>query len=266
MSIKQNTFSAVTTFNFKKHPYGLEMINSFFVNWPDEVKLTAFIENASLVDISLVKHKIIVKEYHQHVPEYNRFLKTYKDKEKYTDDFRFNVFRFAHKVYAIATALKNIKTKYLIWLDADIKTYKKLPLTFLNTLVDESCYLSYLGRENVSIKHLNYSECGFLIFNTEHLINSVFWKDMMKMYDGGQVFLEKEWHDSYIFDVVRKNLEKTKNIKNINISDFGLVNLKDSEHVFVLSVLGGFMDHKKGNRKSQKWSNELLARVKKDIS
>ena len=265
MSLKQNTFSAVTTFNIKKHLYGLEMINSFFVNWPDEIKLTAFIENASLIDDSLVKHKIFIKEYHQNIPEYNRFLKTYKDKEKYTDDFRFNVFRFAHKVYAIATALKNIKTKYLIWLDADIKTYKKLPLTFLNTLVDENSYLSYLGRTNISIKHLNYSECGFLIFNTEHLINSVFWQDMMKMYDGGQLFLEKEWHDSYIFDVVRKNLEKTKNLKNINISDFGLVNLKDSEHVFVLSVLGRFMDHKKGNRKNQKWSNELLARIKKDV-
>ena len=60
------------------------------------------------------------------IKSYNRFLKTYKDKEKYTDDFRFNVFRFAHKVYAISTALKNIKTKYLIWLDADIKTYKKI--------------------------------------------------------------------------------------------------------------------------------------------
>jgi hypothetical protein len=66
--------------------------------------------------------------------------------------------------------------------------------------------------------------------------------------------------------VVRKNLEKTKNLKNINISEFGLVNLKDSEHVFVLSVLGRYMDHKKGNRKSQKWSNELLIRIKKDTT
>jgi hypothetical protein len=240
------------------------MINSFFVNWPDEIKLTAFIENATSIDDSLVKHKIVIKEYHQHILDYNKFLKKYKEKQIYTDDFRFNVFRFAHKVYAISTALKNIKTKYLIWLDADIKTYKKLPFTFLNTLVNENSYLSYLGRENFSIKHVNYSECGFLIFNTEHVINTLFWIDMMRMYDDGQLFLEREWHDSYIFDVVRKNLEKTKNLKNINISDLGLVKQKDSDHVFVLSVLGKFMDHKKGNRKSQKWSNELLARVKKE--
>ena len=80
MSIKANTFSAVTTFNLKKHPYGLEMINSFFVNWPDEIKLTAFIENATSIDDSLVKHKIVIKEYHQHIPDYNKFLKKYKEK------------------------------------------------------------------------------------------------------------------------------------------------------------------------------------------
>ena len=87
---------------------------------------------------------------------------------------------------------------------------------------------------------------------------------MMEMYDHGKLFLEKEWHDSYIFDVVRKNLEKNNEIKNINISDFGLFDLKNDDHVFVSSVLGKFMDHKKGNRKNSKWSSELLIRIKKE--
>ena len=60
----------------------------------------------------------------------------------------------------------------------------------------------------------------------------------MQMYDGGKLFQEKEWHDSYIFDVVRKNLEINSNIKNINISDMGLVDIKSEDHVFVASVLG----------------------------
>ena len=114
------------------------------------------------------------------------------------------------------------------------------------------------------MKHLNYSECGFLIFNTEHFIHSQFWKDMMEMYDGGELFNEREWHDSYIFDAVRKNLEISANIKNINISDMGLVDIKSEDHVFVASVLGKFMDHKKGDRKQNKWSNELLYRIKKE--
>ena len=68
---------------------------------------------------------------------------------------------------------------------------------------------------------------------------------MMKMYDDGDLFKEKEWHDSYIFDVVRKKLEKTKNIKNFDITNNGLVDIKNDDHVFVSSVLGKFMDHKK---------------------
>jgi len=264
MTQKKNTFSAVTTFNLEKHKYGIEMINSFFANWPDEVKLTAYIENASPIDDALVKDKIVIKEFHENIPEYRLFKKKFKEKEKYTDDFRFNVFRFAHKVYAISKALKDVKTKYLIWLDSDIKTHKKIPISFLHSLVDDTRYLSYLGRENISIKHLNYSECGFLIFNTEHFIHSQFWKDMMQMYDGGKLFQEKEWHDSYIFDVVRINLENTANIKNINISNMGLVDIKSEDHVFVASVLGQFMDHKKGNRKLNKWSNELLYRIKNE--
>jgi len=262
MSKDENTFSAVTTFNLKKHPFGVEMINSFFLNWPNEIKLTAYIENSHLIDDSLVKNKIIIKEFNENVPQYSKFVNQYKYKEKDTDDFRFNVFRFAHKVYAIAEAIKNTQAKYLIWLDADVRTYKKFPLEFLNTLVSDDCYLSFLGREH--LKTINYSECGFLIFNTEHFINKIFWKDMMKMYDKGQLFFEKEWHDSYIFDVVRRNLEKKRKIKNFDISHMGLVDVKDNKHVFVASVLGKFMDHRKGDRKTTKWSKELLYRLDKD--
>ena len=264
MRNNQNKYSAVTTFHLPKHLYGVEMINSFYANWPNEISLTAFIENSSEIDDNAVKPKIIIKDFNKSIPEYQNFVIKYKDKEKYTDDFRFNVFRFAHKVYAIASAIKNIKTKYLIWLDADIKTYKKIPLEFFDTLINEKSYMSYLGRENISIKHLNYSECGFLIFDTEHHIHERFWIEMMKMYDGGGLFQEKEWHDSYIFDVVRKKLEIEKKIENFNISSIDYFNLKTDDHVFVSSVLGKYMDHKKGNRKQSKWSHELLYRIKKE--
>ena len=138
MSSIENTFSAVTTFNLEKHSFGIEMINSFFANWPDSINLTAFIENSSGVDDKAVKPKILVKDFHRDIPEYNKFVQKFKHKEKYTDDFRLNVFRFAHKVYAIASALKNIKTKYLIWLDSDIKTYKKIRQTHMKKYKNNS--------------------------------------------------------------------------------------------------------------------------------
>ena len=88
---------------------------------------------------------------------------------------------------------------------------------------------------------------------------------MIDMYSGGRLFKEKEWHDSYIFDQVRKKLEKKNNIKNFNICNLGLIDIEEgnNEHVFVTSVLGKYMDHKKGNRKDVKWSPELIKRVKR---
>jgi len=44
----------------------------------------------------------------------------------------------------------------------------------------------------------------------------------------------------------------------------GLVDVKNDNHVFIASVLGNFMDHKKGNRKTNNWSGELLYRIKKE--
>ena len=61
MSISNNKFSAVTTFNLHKHPYGVEMINSFFANWPDDITLTAFIEESSELDDRAVNLKLSLK-------------------------------------------------------------------------------------------------------------------------------------------------------------------------------------------------------------
>ena len=60
----RNKYSAVTTFHLTKHLYGVEMINSFYANWPNEITLTAFIENSSEIDDYAVKPKIIIKDFY----------------------------------------------------------------------------------------------------------------------------------------------------------------------------------------------------------
>jgi hypothetical protein len=72
---------------------------------------------------------------------------------------------------------------------------------------------------------------------------------MTDMYDNGKLFNEKEWHDDYIFDVVKSNLSK-KNCKNFDISKLGLKQMPDVLNVFDSSVLGKHMIHFKGNRKA----------------
>ena len=43
-------FSAVTTFNLEKQPFGFEMLESYFKFWPDDCKMYAFLEEFSRLD------------------------------------------------------------------------------------------------------------------------------------------------------------------------------------------------------------------------
>ena len=70
------------------------------------------------------------------------------------------------------------------------------------------------------------------------------------MYDEGELFKEKEWHDCWIFDTVRKELEK-ETLKNIDICLLGLKKDEDILNVFDNSVLGKYMIHFKGVRKNK---------------
>lgn len=254
-------FSAVTTFNLKKQPFGFEMLESYFKFWPDDCKMYAFLEEFSHLDSSKVQHKINILDFHQNIPEYNVFKNKYSFRNR-TDNFRYDALRFAHKVFAIKKAIYLCNTQYLIWLDSDIKTFKKIDYKFLNSLIKTNYYMSYLGRGHLKDNPNQYSEAGFMIFDLNHEIDKSFWEDMNEMYMGGKLFELDEWHDSYIFDVVRKKIEKNKNIKNINISDLGLKDVGNENHVFVASNLGDYMDHKKGDRKNSKWSREFINRYK----
>ena len=51
-------------------------------------------------------------------------------------------------------------------------------------------------------------------------------------------------------------------VADINISDFGIRDVGNESHVFVASILGDYMDHKKGSRKKKKWSPEFIYRYK----
>jgi hypothetical protein len=57
----------------------------------------------------------------------------------------------------------------------------------------------------------------------------------------------KEWHDSYVFDVVREHFEQRLGAHTFNIS----ADVADLDHVFVNSDLGRRIDHLKGGRKSE---------------
>ena len=72
--------------------------------------------------------------------------------------------------------------------------------------------MSYLGRGTM------YSECGYLYFNLNHPKIKEYAKEMKRMYDSDDLYKLQESHDSWVWDYVRKEFEKT-GVKNHNIGD-----------------------------------------------
>jgi hypothetical protein len=84
-----------------------------------------------------------------------------------------------------------------------------------------------------------------------------FLQEFQKMGDDAEngIFTLKEWHDSYVFDVVRKSLEPT-GLKTHNWSQH-LVDIRPNPkntlgegHPLINTDLGAYLDHLKGDRKT----------------
>lgn len=245
----KNKFSVVTTFNKTGYiSYAKKMISSFDGFWDSNIFLNIYLE-----DLETPKNdskRINFFSFNNEVDGWYKFRDQFFFKELNKPDkgpnsfYKYSAIKFAHKVYAIKKQLEKNSSDYLIWLDSDVITIKNIEINFLNSLINDQNYLSYLGREHINF----HSECGFLIFNTKHNSHNQFWINMSQMYEQGLLFNEKEWHDSYIFDLVRFNLSK-KGCKNFDISKLALKQTTDILNVFDNSVLGQYMIHFKGNRK-----------------
>ena len=247
----KSKFSVVTTFN--KTSYDLhakKMVSSFDGLWDSNIFLNIYLEDLQIPENDFTK-RINFFSFNDEVDGWYKFKEQFSFKELNKPDkgpnsfYKYSAIKFAHKVYVIKKQLEKNNSDYLIWLDSDVVTIKNIQINFLNSLINDHSYLSYLGRDHINF----HSECGFLIFNTQHDLHNQFWINMSQMYEQGLLFNEKEWHDSYIFDVVRLRLEKN-GLKNFNISKLGLKKTTETLNVFDNSVLGEFMIHFKGNKKN----------------
>jgi hypothetical protein len=244
-------FVAVTTFNEEGfQTSGKKMIESFDKFWNKDILLNVYYEDMSQPKIDC-SDRILFHNFNEKVKKWYKFREKFFFKELIKPDnssrsfYKYSASKFAHKVYAMQKQIEENTSEYLIWLDSDVLTVNKVDDFFLNSLINKDSYLTYLGRDHINF----HSETGFMIFNINNKFHNIFWDKMMKMYDEGELFNEKEWHDCWIFDKVRKQLEK-ESLKNIDICSLGLKKDDDILNVFDNSILGKYMIHFKGKRKN----------------
>ena len=249
-----------TTFHKKGYKdYGQRMIQSFDKNWPKEVELHVYCEDVKPKEKS---NRIIYKDLHETCPGLVSFKERHKNNHlAHGKDlngnlrhksFKYMAVRFSHKVYSMHHAISTIDADVIMWLDADSFTFAKIPIEFLQGLIDENILCTYIGRPgNKGSKAKKWSECGFMAYNKNHLETLNFHNTFKRMYDTDVIFNWQEWHDSWLFDRVREKFEN-EGVKN---RDLNLVGNK--RHPFVNTILGEYIDHLKGDtRKARGKSNK----------
>lgn len=236
-------FNVVTSFDESGYQrYGKEFVRTFLEFWPKNVRLTVYYEGESeafdLCDgVSWIPIEDV--EFYQDFIENIRFpIMTGTVGDRYDINFDY---RMCRKVLIEMHSLKKYKGK-VFWIDGDVITHSKVPDGFLDEVLPDDKFNCHLSRDG-----WYYTESGFIGFNADHELAKWFYKNYLHAVMSGVIFTQPGWHDCYAFDAVRQLSQKPEAF--VNLSQ-GLP--VGTMHPFVNSVLGKFMDHRKGARKGGK--------------
>jgi hypothetical protein len=249
-------YTVITTFNESGYKqYGQRMIQTFLQNWPQEVTLVVYAERCTVAEFApnLVVHDIAVvdalttfKSIWQGVPRATGNVRDDPVRSKRRDagkGFKWDAVRFAHKVYSIFHCARSVNTDWLLWMDGDTVCHSAVSLADLDRLCPADQDLCFLGRQG------KYSECGLYAMNLARPDTKTFLKRFQRMYDDAEhgIFTLDEWHDSYVFDAVRKQCA----LKELDWSSHLITG---EGHPLINSEWGAYLDHLKGARKDLKRS------------
>ena len=235
-----------TTFPAEQfHICAAEMLASFHVYWPKEVKIYIQLDempkeafdrlNNDIINVVGEDRSFISGAWEDDQKKFHARWKEHKPRS-YLDD----IVKFSHKVFALekcATAIKD-DVDILIWLDADVITKQPIDYEWLKTVLPErDDIVSYLGRDTL------HSECGWVAYNLKAGGLELLQKMKNEYTLGNFKDYTKGATDCHVLDFCLKG-KKTKNL--CAYYKYGV----DDIHVWPKTKLAEKMTHRKGNRKN----------------
>lgn len=229
--------SIVTTFSDKGYEdYGRNFLESCSNFLDPKINLIVYKDNVNINP----SQRMSIFNLEQSVPDLTKFKKRNSFRDESNIKFQYQSIRFSHKVYALYNAAMTSDSRYLIWLDSDTEFYDKVTPEYFHKFLPEGYLVGYLGRTGEA-----FSECGFMIYDLHNPYAKEFFERFKWYYDSDELYKLPEWHDSFVFDVVRKEFESTNKIKAKNLSE------AFNKHHFN-AVLDGYAMHLKGDRKHKR--------------
>ena len=239
-------YCVVTTFNADGYEkYGHRMIQTFLQTWPQDVLLKVYAEGCQVTETAPNLETLNLESASA---ELVAFKNTWRNVPKANGDvgprgqgkeFKYQAVRFAHKVYAIFHAAKTTTAEWLIWMDADMVCHSPITVQKLLQFFPDSTDLCFAGRSR------KFTECGLYGMHITQPAITAWLADFQHMYDDADrgIFTLEEWHDSYVFDAVRKQHQ----LRELNWTS----HLHMGEgHPLINCEWGAYIDHLKGERKS----------------
>jgi len=231
--------------------YGKEFIRTFKQFWPDNVRLVVYYEGDDVF-----RRMQGWEDYWQvrHIKDFMDAL-TFDIQKGILPDGQYNInldARMARKPFMQAHALEQYGGK-VFWLDADSVTHSAVPYMFLDELLPDDKLCCYLGRHTASGERWYYTESGCLGWNSKHPLCERFMRAYKDYFLFGAWMTHKIWHDCEAFDELRASSGAQDQFVNL------AAHLpQGTMHVFINSVLGTYMDHRKGPRKHSRSTGKDL--------
>jgi len=233
--------AVVTTFNKKLYNYYAKNFCHSY-NW----NYDCYIYHEGWVPTEY-KDKFIWRNIHETNPELKDFIERNTSRNTFSTDkddtskiihglnYRMDAIRFCYKVFAKTHLLLEGNYDYVFWIDADtvFVNQQPTPATIVTKLLPIDSCISYLKRVNY------YPECGFVGYNLTKPATKRFVYKLREQYTKDLLFKEKEWHDSYIWDCVRKKWLIGEPQHNLSL-------VEGRGHIWMSSQLQPYINHYKG--------------------
>lgn len=152
--------------------------------------------------------------------------------------WRWDVSKFAHKVFAAIDGLRDYKG-IGVWIDADCVIHKAMPEGWLEQFLPSGFYMSMFQRRGM------YTETGFWMVDCSHKHHLSFLMDWQSWYDSGEFRGLAEWHDCMTLDATVRSYTREGLIEVFSLSGPH----EKEMHPMAFSPLAEYIDHCKGPRK-----------------
>jgi len=235
--------TVVTSFK-SKDKCSMECIESFKRHWPEHTRLVVFYEgNDPEMGWRSTKEVQFHDDFMEAINAFTFMSGSWGGKYNIQHDAR-----QCRKVLFQAHAM-NLFGGKVFWMDSDVITHADVPSYFLDSILPDDKLCCYLGRDGWF-----HTESGFIGFNGNHKLAKPFFKMYLEIVLSGIIFSQPGWHDCWAFDLARKTICENTPSAKVHFKDLAENLQRGVMHPFISSVLGAFMDHRKGNRKDTRSS------------